>query len=228
MLPTPARLRWSSRASPIVRAGPLRSRLIASSGSQSGPRTSGPRWPTRWCSSDVLITARSWTRYPVASHRSLPSNARIMCSGCRRGRSPARVRYHDPSMRRWLCTDSPSSMRMRMCLPRADTPMTLRPVRSAVANGRHPQIEVGQHASAQGLIESMRGQPDGVAFGHLSPAGAGHAARAGIRPPPGPDRAVRTPPGHRRPARPTGGRELPRARPEPGHRRPAVAGRPRR
>src|SRR6266540_1197001 len=146
MLPTPARLRWSSSASPTARSGWAVSRRTASSGSQSGPSRSGPRCPTRVSSRAVSSSAMSCTRYPTAAHSSLASTARTWCSGrsVRPGRPTAAPRWpgsslarwisHSPSKRRWLCSVTPPPMRVSRCLPRAVTAVTSRPVRSAAAN----------------------------------------------------------------------------------------------
>lgn len=61
-LPMPARLRWSSRASPRGRVGSRRRWARAVSGSQSGPSRSGPRWPTARDSSSVRRSSRTGRR----------------------------------------------------------------------------------------------------------------------------------------------------------------------
>ena len=53
--------------------------------SQSGPRTSGPRWPTQRPSSSVRASSRSCTRAPLAVHSVLPMIARTSKESRSRG-----------------------------------------------------------------------------------------------------------------------------------------------
>ena len=96
MLPMPARLRWSSSASPTGASGSAGSRRSASSSSQSGPSRSGPRWPTTESSSaraDHLGDAeREADRRPVlgGAGRRAPRGpgGATGCPGGRGARSP--------------------------------------------------------------------------------------------------------------------------------------------
>src|SRR5215204_5363772 len=125
--------RWSSRAVPTARVGSARRRRTASAGSQSGPRTSGPRWPTTSSSLAVGSSSQMARRKPTATHGSVRSTARTWKSGPRQ-RSPGRYRCQAPSILKWVCRVVPASVRNSRCLPRAATSRTAWPLRSAVAN----------------------------------------------------------------------------------------------
>ena len=57
-------------------------------------------------------------------------------------------------------------MRVSMCLPRATTSVTGRPVRSAVACCGHPEVEAGQHPPGERVVHALARQPHGVSLGH--------------------------------------------------------------
>ena len=173
-VPTPARLRWSSRAAPIV-TGLACSRRVASSGSQSVPRTSGPRWPTRRVSSDVSTTCRSPSLRPTAVHAAAPTTARIcgLASAREVRRSVASTR-HCPSIRRceWMVT--PLARRWRMFLPRLTTSRVVTPRKSSVeSSGQRRSVVVsGSPASAWFSRAAVRKT--------VSPSGTGPAQRCDV------------------------------------------------
>ena len=81
MLPMPARLVWSSSASPTGRAGSLRSRRRASASSQSPPSRSGPRWPTTSCSWERGISSTMPREKPTAARAAVRSTTRAWVAG---------------------------------------------------------------------------------------------------------------------------------------------------
>ena len=74
-VPTPHSTRWSSSTSP-TNPGDAVTRAAATSASQSGPSTSGPRWPTRSDSRAVGTRSSMPSRRPTADHVSVSTAAR--------------------------------------------------------------------------------------------------------------------------------------------------------
>ena len=96
-VPMPARLRWSSRAAPIVSVA-ARRWVRATERSQSGPRRSGPRCPTRVLSALVGTASSRPRRSPSALHVAVPTAARRSSRRSQRAVSAgASIRHAPPS-----------------------------------------------------------------------------------------------------------------------------------
>ncbi len=148
-VPTPASTRWSSRVSPTNRSDAV-TRAAATAASQSGPRMSGPRWPTR--SDSRLVGTRSSmpSRRPNADQVSVSTAARRSWRRSTRSvRAPGCSTRHWPSIRRWVCRVAPVSNRCRRCLPRATTSRVRDPDRSTSGTD-------GQRSSARSTTASRR------------------------------------------------------------------------
>ena len=155
----PARLRWSSRASPSGRSGSAVSRRTASCSSQSGPSRSGPRWPTTWssCSRSTSSTTPSWKPTPTLSPVSRTTRARWPALF---QRSPAVV---DPPGALHLevgvqgpgcCHRSSASMRVSRCLPRETVSTTVPPDEVGGGDGRDPEVGAHEGAARQALVRA--------------------------------------------------------------------------
>src|SRR6266540_968116 len=182
-LPMPARLVWSRSASAIVVAGWAAMRRTASAASQSGPRRSGPRCPTRVCSWSVGTSARSCTWYPTAATPAVRSTTRIRWAGRADHRWPVRKTRHCPSMRRCECRVSRRSLpgaakRSSRCLPRQVDSETL-PECQAGGDRREdvPAVERGGGLWGEPLVVGQLDRPQHAAQ-HLGRTGKQPVVRA--------------------------------------------------
>ena len=165
----PARLRWSSRASPSGRSGSAVSRRTASCSSQSGPSRSGPRWPTT-C---VLVLAQhqlddaelETRRRPCRRCRGRRGPGGRACSSAGRGRRPARTPPSSDgcgASTRWSCVDA--GQQVLAARDRLDDGAA---GQVGGGDGGHP--EVGAHRACAPTAPwcSVPGRPpDRVSLGH--------------------------------------------------------------
>ncbi len=131
MFPIPATRRWSWRASPRGRSGPLaRSRGTSASGSVRSARRSGPSVRSgRWSS---VSTG------PFHCVASIPS-ACSTSHGRPARTGPAAPTRQRPVIRRWLRTATPPSKRNTRCFPLASTLSSRRPSTAAATPVARPR-----------------------------------------------------------------------------------------
>ena len=162
----PARLRWSSIATPICSSGCPPSRRSASSRSQSGPRTSGPRWPTSRSSSavghhvdvvqpvaDALPVVGGQDQADVVGRSAVPFGRAGRCASCRPCGSACATCGRRPAGSAGAC---------RGVRPRGPSRPSGRGWPAAgCRNSPRRSVAPGQRG-----VHPLRGQPDSVSFGH--------------------------------------------------------------
>src|SRR6476469_8328752 len=151
-VPTPARLVWSSRAAPMV-TPPLRF-AAARAGFQSGPSTSGPRWPTSVRSSAVGTTSSMPRRWPRAVHRAVLNHALV---------PPL-------SLHAQVRVDGETVVEAVQQMLTATDHLECGAAAEVECGQFGPtQLAAGQWLTGQRLMQALRGAPDGVAFRHAGP-----------------------------------------------------------
>ena len=168
MLPIPARQGWSSSASSTGRSGSASSRRTASSGSQSGPSRSGPRWPTT-----LVLGARGPARRCRARSRR-PTRRRCEHDPRLVGRPPPPLAG---------VVDLPGALHLQVGVQgsalRVDPGEQVLAARERLHDGAAGQVGRGERGHAEVGARSAParpapgrgacGPPDGVALGHGAP-----------------------------------------------------------
>ncbi len=181
--PIPAMTRWSSRTSPIGRAGSCaRRRAMNRSGSNLSPRTSCPSAASR--GSRAGATVRHQLEHRTVELHDLPSapaHEEPRTAGERLQRSPSRWMLQAPVILRCECSVIPPSKRRNRCLPWASTARIERPARSSGQRSAGvPRMRRGEligDMSRERRADPLRRVMDRVALGHRPTIAQVHRTR---------------------------------------------------